>query len=56
MGDAQPQDGIPARLSPEYPIGTPGALLDVFSVNQTYPSSENCHNFYICISESGASD
>ena len=30
MGDAQRQDGIPERLSPEYPTGTHGALVDVF--------------------------
>ena len=30
VGDAQRQDGIPAWLSPEYPTGTHGALLDLF--------------------------
>ena len=30
VGDAQRQDGIPVRLSPEYPTGTHGALFDRF--------------------------
>ena len=30
VADAQRQDGIPARLSPEYPTGTHGALFDLF--------------------------
>ena len=31
VGDAQRHQGIPVRLSPEYPTGTHGALLDQFS-------------------------
>ena len=30
VADAQRQDGIPARLSPEYPTGTHGAFFDLF--------------------------
>ena len=45
VGDAQRQDGIPVRLSPEYPTGTHGALLDVSDRTSLDSESGSLHDY-----------